>query len=232
MESRTIAVKLCFNDLSVTPEDVVRWAGGNLYRPDAQRKKLATDSLKRSSALVQPAFAFAAHSIKTPDIKKNFSLFFPDEKPGAGAAFMVAAVCTIGPDLENETSRFSAQGKYLDALFLDAAGVALVEALSDAAHAHLKKEAGKEGLFAGCRFGPGYENIPLNAQKFLFESLNSAVIGVLLKPSGVISPLKSSSFWTMWTSQPPEGNLDKCEECKMNSCAYRIAEPDNMGNFK
>lgn len=224
LESRNVAVKLRFNDLPVTPEHVARYAGGSHYRPDAERKKLAADILECASTLAQPAFVYGVHPINTLDPEKGVSLFFHPDKLDAGTIFIVAAICTIGPDLENETSRLLAQGKVLDALFMDAAGVALVESLSNEAHFHLSQEAAKKGLFAGCRFGPGYENIPMNAQKFLFESIHPEVIGVSLKSSGVLSPLKSLSFWLMWNSQPPsEGSAYKCQNCKMNNCVYRIA---------
>jgi len=210
--------------LEVTPEDVARYAGGSRYRPDAERKRLAADILECASDLVQPAFVYAAHHIDNLDPEQGVSLFLPHDKPDACKVFIAAAVCTIGPELENETSKLMAQGKALDALFLDAAGVALLEALSDEVHSHLNKEAAKEGLFAGCRFGPGYGNIPVDAQKFLFESVNSAAIGVHLKTSGILYPLKSLSFWVTWNSQPPpEGSTYKCQNCTLNNCAYRIA---------
>lgn len=221
LESMSIAIKLSFKDLMVTPEDVARYAGGSHYRPDAERKKLAAHILKCAATLVQPAFVYAAHQINTID---PVSLFLPPDKLDAGAVCIVAAVCTLGPELEKETSNLMAQGKALDALFLDAAGVALLEALSDEVHSHLKKEAAKDGMFAGCRFGPGYGNIPVGAQKTLFESVNPEAIGVQLKASGILYPLKSLSFWVMWTSQPSlEGSTYKCQNCALKNCAYRIA---------
>ena len=221
LESMSIAVKLGFKDLVVTPEDVARYAGGSHYRPDAERKKLAADILECASVLVQPAFIYAVHHINTMG---PVSLFLPPDETDAGTVFIAAAVCTIGPELEKETSNLMAQGRSLDALFLDAASVALLEALSDEAYAHLKNEAAKEDLYAGCRFGPGYGNIPINAQKSLFESVNPEAIGVHLRESGIIFPLKSLSFWIRWTSQPPiEGSTYKCQNCTMKNCAYRIA---------
>lgn len=216
----SIAIKLNFDDLVVTPEDVARYAGGSRYRPDPERKRLAADILKCAATLVHPAFVYAAHHINTID---PVSLFLPPDKLDSGAVFIVAAVCTLGSELEKETSNLMAQGKALDALFLDAAGVALLEALSDETHAHLEKEAGEKDLFAGCGFGPGYGNIPVGAQKSLFELVNPEAIGVQLKASGILSPLKSLSFWVMWTSQPqPEGSTYKCQNCALNNCKYRI----------
>jgi cobalamin-dependent methionine synthase I len=175
---------------------------------------------------VQPAFVYAAQHIDTLDPGKGVSLYLPQDKLDAGTLFIVAAVCTIGHELEKATAKLMAQGKVLDALFLDAAGVALVEALSDEVYFLLKKEAAREGLFAGCRFGPGYENIPVTAQKSLFESVNPGVIGVQLKASGIIFPLKSSSFWVPWTSQPPSaGSTHKCQNCTLKNCTYRVTEP-------
>jgi hypothetical protein len=224
LESMSIAVKLRFNDLRVTPENVARYAGGSRYRPDAERTRLAADILERSSALTHPSFVYAAHSIDALDPEKGVSSFLPPEKLDAGTVFIAVAVCTIGSELENETSKLAAQGKALDALFLDAAGVAILEALSEEAHMHLKKEAAKKGLFAGCRFGPGFENIPLSAQKSLLEFVNPELIGVRLKSSGVLFPLKSLSFWVMWTSQPPQdASTYICQNCTLNNCAYRIA---------
>jgi hypothetical protein len=220
----SIAIKLRFNDLGVTPENIARYAGGSQYRPDAERKRLAADIMERSSALAHPTFVYAAHSINTLDPEKGVSLFLPPDKFDAGIVFIAATVCTIGAELENETSKLIAQGKALDALFMDAAGVAILEALSDEAHLHLKKEAAKEGLFAGCRFGPGLEDIPLSAQKSLMELVNPETIGVQLKSSGVLFPLKSLSFWVMWTSmQPQDASTAKCQNCTLNNCAYRMA---------
>ena len=224
MKDTSIAVKFNFKDLSVTPDDIARYAGGSNYRPDAERKRLAADILERASAMVQPAFVYAVQHIDKLDPENGVFLFLHRDKPDAGTIFVAAAVCTIGPELENEASKLMSQGKALDALFLDAAGVALLEALSDEVHSHLNKEAAKEGLYAGCRFGPGYGNIPVDAQKSLFESVNPESIGVQLKASGILYPLKSLSFWVTWNSQPPpEGSTYKCQNCTLKNCAYRIA---------
>ncbi len=220
MKDTSIAVKFNFKDLSVTPEDVARYAGGSNYRPDAERKALAADILKRASALVNPAFVYTTRPLDTADLVFSF---LPYENNGAGKPFLTSAICTIGPELESEISKLMAQGKALDALFLDAAGVSLLEALSDEVHSHLNKEAAKNGLFAGCRFGPGYGNIPVDAQKILFESVNHEAIGVQLKESGILTPLKSLSFWIILTTQPPpEGNTYKCQNCTLKNCAYRM----------
>jgi len=221
LKAMSIAVKLSFKDLIVTPEDVARYAGGSHYRPDAERKRLASDMLECASALAQPAFVYATHPLDSTD--PVFS-FLPYKNNGAGKANLAASICTIGPELENETSKFMSQEKSLDALFLDAAGVAILEALSDEVHSYLKKEAAKNGLFTGCRFGPGYGDIPVDAQKILFESVNPEVIGVQLKESGILFPLKSLSFWVVWSTQPPpEGSSYKCQNCTLNNCVYRIA---------
>ncbi len=222
-ESMSAVVKLCFNDLVVTAENVARYAGGIRYRPDRERKMLAERILAYASSLIQPAFAYTIQDINTLDPHKSVILYLSPERLDAATVFIVATVCTIGPELEKETAKLLAEGKYLDALFLDAAGVALLEALSDKAHSYLEEQAAKESLFAGCRFGPGYDNIPLKAQKFLLESVNSETSGVQMKTSGMLFPLKSLSFWVMWTSSPPEAGTCKCNNCRIDNCAYRIA---------
>lgn len=220
----SIVLKLRFNDLGVTSENVARYAGGSLYRPDAKRARLAAAILKRASVLAQPAFVYSVHALSTLDPEKAASLFLRSDKHDAGIVFIAAAVCTIGHELEKETSSLMTQGKALDALFMDAAGVAILEALSDETLLHLRNEAAKKGLFAGCRLGPGFGNIPLSAQKSLLELVNPELIGVQLKSSGVLFPLKSLSFWIMWTSKPPkDAGTYKCQDCTLTNCDYRIA---------
>lgn len=220
----SISIQVDFKDLPVTPDDVARYAGGSHYRPDAKRKKLSADILNCASVLVQPAFVYAAHQINNTDPEQGVALFIPHDKIYTGTVFIVAAVCTIGSQLENETSKLMSQGKSLEALFLDAAGVALLEALSEKVYSHLEKEAAKKGLFAGCRFGPGYGNIPVTAQNSLLQSVKAEAIGVKLMESGILFPLKSLSFWVVWSTQPPpEGSTYKCQNCTLKNCAYRIA---------
>jgi hypothetical protein len=224
------AVKPSFKDLKVTPEDVARYAGGSLYIPDAQRLRLAADILEQAYAFICPAFVFAAHHIDTIDSKQGLLLLLSQNNSDSGAVFVVSAVCTIGPRLEKEASNLMKQGKVMDALFMDAAGVSILEALSDAAYAHIEKEASKRKLFTGCRFGPGYGNIPVSAQKYLFRSVNAEAIGVKLGESGILIPLKSLSFCVKWSSVPPaEGNPYKCLNCPLKNCLYRIeAKQDKL----
>jgi hypothetical protein len=216
-------VKPSFKDLKVTPEDVARYAGGSLYIPDAQRIRLAADILNQAYSLICPAFVFEAHHIDAINLKKGLSLLLSQNNLDSGAVFFVAAVCTIGPELEKETSKLMKQGNALDALFLDAAGVALLEALSNAAYTHIENKADKKNFYTGCRFGPGYENIPVSAQKFLLQYVNTEPIGVKLGESGMLIPLKSLSFCViLYTVPPVKESSYKCQKCSLKYCLYRL----------
>lgn len=225
-------VKFPCEELEVTTKDIFRYAGGSRFRPNTQKMNLAADMLTFALTLIQPAFVYAEHHIKKIDPKKG--VFFegdvflplPPNTLDANAVKFVSCACSLGSELEKKTTLLMAQGKSLDALFLNAAGIALLESISDKAQLHLEKKAEKKGLFTSCRFGPGYGDIPIEAQKILFETVNSETIGVYLKPAGVLSPLMSLSFWILWTTRRFfENNTNKCENCTQKNCDYRIKDP-------
>ena len=111
-------------------------------------------------------------------------------------------------------------GDTLGSLFLHAAGVAFLEALSARAHGALQEQAHERRLQTGCRCAPGYEGLDLSCQRRLFDLLDASSIGVQLNASGMMIPAKSVSFVTKWTtSRLPQGNLHKCASCSLSHCA-------------
>ena len=115
------------------------------------------------------------------------------------------------------------EGDTLDGLFLDAAGVAFLEALSTKAYETLQKQAQERLLQSGCRMGPGYGKLDLSFQKQLFELVDASSIGVRLNESCMMSPAKSLSFVTKWTTSPmSESSRNKCASCALTNCPYRL----------
>jgi len=137
---------------------------------------------------------------------------------------IVTVVCTIGPDLEKEVGALNAEGEYLNALYLDASGVALLEDTARKAHAQACRPAHKKGLHAGYRWEPGCEKLPMEAQKVLFGLVDVSAIGVELTHSGVMRPLKSLSFWSPLARVPLElVDRNKCRACGLKGCIYRTS---------
>lgn len=213
----TTLITLDREEVRVDPDQVARYAGGSRYRPDDRMAPLMETALDTAMARITPAFAYALHRIDTPP---------GDEADAVRSVVRAAAVCTLGPDLEAEVKRLGAAGDPVSALFLDAAGTALLEALAGRARSHLAEAAREAGLYAGNRYGPGYCGMAMTHQPLLFGQVDADRIGVRLTASGMMTPVKSLSFWVDWQTAPSAASETyKCRRCTLKECTYRVHSP-------
>ena len=227
--SETINIHVLPESLNVSLKEVGRYAGGSRYRMDAEMEQLASKMLDRAKKIISPAVAYAIQPVTSIDSPKGVCLEsssyieLPSEEQDNAIVSLTAVVCTLGAKLDKKIKDLTIQGKILEGMVLDAVGVALLESLGMKGRIHLKKEAQKRGLFAGCPFGPGYGKMPLAAQSTLFKHIDTQAIGIRLNKSGVMLPLKSLSFWLRWTTNPRanENHGYKCQRCDLSNCLYR-----------
>ncbi len=216
-------------ELEILLSEVARYAGGSRYRMDSNMESVARSMLQQAKLLSRPAFGYSIRKIaetvpgKGILLENNVLVPVPTDIPQK-LTHIVTVVCTIGPDLEKEVGALNAEGEYLNALYLDASGVALLEDTAQKAHAQVCRPAYKKGLYAGCRWEPGCEKLPMEAQKVLFGLVDGSAIGVELTHSGVMRPLKSLSFWSPLARVPLEPvDRNKCRACGMKGCIYRTS---------
>jgi len=214
-------------ELKILLSEVARYAGGSRYRMDSEMEAVARSMLKRATLLSRPAFGYSIRKIiaTVPDkgilIKNDVLIPVPTIIPQE-LTHIVTVVCTIGPKLEEEIGSLNAEGDYLNALYLDASGVALLEDTAQKAHEQVCRPAYKKGLHAGCRWEPGCEKLPMDAQKVLFGLVDVSGIGVELTQSGVMRPFKSLSFWSPLSTLPlVPVDRNKCRTCGLKDCIYR-----------
>ena len=227
IETETIQIGI--DQLHVSPREVGRYAGGSRYRLDDKMQALAEAMLEKAKQLVKPVFTYAVHPAeysqhnKGPRLKSGAYVEVPEEEKDPQTVALAPVVCTLGPGLEDETHRLMQDGELLTAMFLDAVGVAHLELLGHDARQHVKKKVADRGLFTGCPFGPGYNDMPLDSQSQLFEHVDAKRIGVQLNDSGVMLPMKSISFWLRITRdrKAAEDQGYKCRNCDMENCLYR-----------
>ena len=227
IETDTISVDA--DQLTVSAKEVGRYAGGSRYKLDGRMKSLATSMLETASVLIKPVYTYVVHSSEFINPQKGIRLKtgsyieIPEEENDPQIVSLAAVVCTLGSALEKETHRLMNNGDLLTAMLLDAAGVAKLEMLAHMARIYIKNMAAEVGLFTGCPFGPGYNNMPLDSQTILFDHLDAERIGVRLNDSGVMLPMKSISFWLRVTrdEKAAEDHGYKCQKCEMQNCLYR-----------
>ena len=130
-----------------------------------------------------------------------------------------AFIATIGEPIESRVKEHFDQGRYLQAVILDAAGSVAVEAVCDL----VERDCAGEGPSA--RFSPGYCMWRLENQTALFALLDPERIGIRLMPSMIMQPIKSVSGLVVRAGAeedlivPPED----CAQCEATGCGRRGA---------
>lgn len=222
------SVFLKSQELEVSLNEMARYAGGSRYRMDLKMETLARSILNQAISLCRPAFGYTAHKVldAVPDkgflIENNILIPSPPDI-SSDTASVVSVICTIGPNLEEKIRSLNAKGMYLEMVYLDASGVALLEAVVQRAYELISELALKACLYVGCRWAPGYETTPLKDQSVLFDIVDADDIGVQLRQSGIMRPFKSLSFWIPLTRHPVAPvNRNNCRRCSLKGCKYRI----------
>lgn len=229
VSGKTEIIRFAPGRIVATAEAVARWAGGNRYRPDGKMGAIIAETLENASRLIAPRAAYRFHALSCQGGKARLadgttlSLTFPKLEPPAIA--LGAVVLTLGEALEGEVRTLSQQGKIIEALYLDAAGSALLRSLNGAVYDHLKSRIDPTQEALACRFGPGLNDAALEWQEELFCLVDAAAIGVRLSEQQVMWPAKSASFFITLTLPPvghdlPSG-ISPCLGCNLKDCIYR-----------
>jgi hypothetical protein len=227
--SESVAIRLAPDSLPASPRQVNRYAGGNRYQPDDTRHGLVRAAIATAGQLITPGLVYALHPVASRfadgslTLHNGLAVQLPLNGSDLDTGYVAAIVCTLGPGLEETCRQLNRQGKVLEAFFLDAAGVALLEALGDHAYGILAQRAGADGFFASCRFAPGYGSMSITEQSLLFQLVDAGAIGVQLNRHLVMRPCKSLSFFSSLTRvRSSAGNVYKCQACSLKDCRFRL----------
>jgi hypothetical protein len=136
-----------------------------------------------------------------------------------GAQRVVAAVCTIGSELEETVGRLLSEDP-LYALALDGLGNAAVENLAQQVCAGIEAEISSEGLQASTPLSPGSPDWPVEiGQPQIFALVDPSKARIRLTSAGMMLPKKSISF--MVGIGPEMSHTDPCEVCSLKeTCRY------------
>jgi hypothetical protein len=139
-----------------------------------------------------------------------------------GLEYLVAAVCTIGPELEDRVNYLFSQDEYPSALMLDSIGSVAADSVADQINYLICDEAARAGLMAGPRLSPGYGTWELREQAKLFSLLPAQSIGIQLTEGYVMIPEKSVSFCVgMGHKLDIRAANYRCRHCGQTYCQHR-----------
>ncbi len=229
INTSSTAVHFAPDEIITTSQQVCRYAGGIGYKMNSDTANLVSRILHQACQLILPELVYAIHPVSerladgTLILQNKISLVLPPHERDVHTRYIAAVVCTLGKALEIACHQLAKQGKFLESTFLDAAGVALIEALAERAYELISQKAGKKKLFVGCRFAPGYAGMPMSNQTLLFNLVDGAAIGVQLNDRWIMKPSKSLSFFIRLTDhKSPLRGIYKCEICPVTDCSFRI----------
>lgn len=181
--------------------------------PDPKWQNAVREAADRALSLAQPR----ARWVSVPD--EIVGDLFPNQtavEEIANAGPRWAFIATIGNALETQSKALLADGHYLEGVLLDAAGSVTADTFCD------RVEATCAGGENSARFSPGYCSWSLEAQRTLFSILRPEELGISLRPSMLMEPLKSVSGIVVCA---PKKALrvapEVCRDCDAKGCTRR-----------
>jgi hypothetical protein len=139
-----------------------------------------------------------------------------------GQNMIALGLCTIGDELENKASQLNQQGRFAQAVVLDAMGSVAAESVADFLNLQICEWCQKRGWGTSRRFSPGYGNWSLEGQRFIFSLLPAERIKIRLNQSCMMIPRKSVSFAIKIGEEFKSLKMKRiCEICNLKNCPYR-----------
>jgi hypothetical protein len=140
---------------------------------------------------------------------------------------------TLGPAITERIDQLLAGRDFALGAMLDSAASEAAERVADTLEEHYRAERG--GADKGAvllRYSPGYCGWHISGQKRLFAALAPDEIGLSLRDTFLMEPLKSISG--VFVSGPGEihlfeDNYDFCDDCRTHSCRARIRAIQRAG---
>lgn len=191
-----------------------------------ERVRAEAAAMLKDEALIEPAFAFRVHALKSRRGDRfeldAATLCVPafDSLTGTVSA-LAAAVCSIGPALERRVSGLFASREPLLALALDALGTEKLFALADRTAIRIRREARSRQLQAGTEANPGDTGFPIEEQAKVVALAGESVVRL---DGSMLRPVKSTSFVVpLGTGLPVPLLFQRCQRCSSrDKCSSRL----------
>ncbi len=173
-------------------------------------------------SLMKPVLIYADFSIRS--VKQDEGVLLQGgcglSCPGRlfeGASHAIAAIGTIGSDLESQVAIAFQSGDPFYAVVMDAIGSLTLTRMIKAFFNACSAKAAEVDMRIGPRISPGCHRTPLSNQETLFSLLDASRIGVTLSSSYLMSPIKSFSLFLPLGKAIPASlqSSDLCRFCNL-----------------
>lgn len=128
--------------------------------------------------------------------------------------------CTIGSRMETWATRLFEDGDAVKSHFVDTVGSVAVERVTDILHDHIGDRMKELELSITNRFSPGYCGWSVSEQQVLFSFFPKGFCEILITPSSLMLPKKSTSG-IIGTGSSVKREPYLCDKCTREGCTYR-----------
>lgn len=201
--------------------------------PDRRTMRLVQDALSVYRDISHPVGILAEIS------EEEFASVYHGEGKGeketplgniyTSAESLCLFAVTVGQAVSSRISNLFDQGEFAPGSMLDTVASEGTEMAAEAVELHYRdylKEKEQFGSSAGTmRFSPGYCGWDMSSQKKLFEYLRPEEIGITLRESLLMEPLKSISGVIVAGLREIfkfDDDFPFCRDCETHSCRERI----------
>jgi hypothetical protein len=209
-------------------ETLVKLAGYSDERPAPRRLVEAAEQvIEHARTLAHPRAVYEVH--ETAHTEDGAVLLGGGRFTGKilarvlkGSDLAVVYAATLGPELDQESSRLAAGGDVLSSVLLDTAGTLI---LAKASISFISKVFDAQAAPHGCAvtppFGPGQCRWDLAEQRVLFDLISPSRIGITLTDTYLMIPKKSVSG-ILGIGRPGEiFTTAPCKICDRKDCPGR-----------
>jgi hypothetical protein len=221
--------------LNIDREEVLRYQGYSRKKikvPNQNILQITEEEINRGYDLYKPRGIYSLIKIicfipnERINLENELAFIFSESifDQLRGASHLLVGVVTIGDFLEKKVSELLSQGKYPQALALDAVGTVAVEDFSREVRKLARQEVTEQGFKTSRHFSPGYAGWEVSQQDIIFKSIPVDNIGVRLTEGCMMLPQKSLS-WAIGAGKEvivTSEEDNNCKDCQSKSCNYRL----------
>jgi hypothetical protein len=196
---RDIPISLTLDQVLEAQKGARRWADGMMA-------KIAQQAIEMAQPLYAPAAGYvelAVRGVQGEHVvlasqngrgREHVLKIGPHADLLAPATRLFAAVCTIGPALEERVAQLHQAGETLVAYWLDSVGVMALGAVGESLRCMVEEKAAARGWGVSAGLGPGsLVGWPIQGQRDLCALLPLSDVAVRLNDHCVLEPHKSVS---------------------------------------
>lgn len=217
-------------NIKLEPEDereILRYLQYNSKDIDRNLHAQVLKCMEKINAVSRPNFVFKEWDLKKRgEFPKGLDFFTGDsiKKHIEKCEKIILFAATLGAGVDNAIRKEELRNMG-DALIMDSAASALIEAVCDSIEARFRENYSKENKYLTFRFSPGYGDLPIGIQrKFVAVTDAAKRIGLNVSESGIMIPRKSVTAIIGVSDQKLETLKKTCAGCNLlSSCRYRKA---------